>query len=713
MKILRCEVKRFGCFNDSSFQFQDGLNVAQGDNDSGKSILAEALLTVLFAEPGAASPEAEQFKSWGEEHPYMLHLEYEHDGHRFRLTKDVSTELCMLEDTESGSKWNTRADVREKLNEALGFSERDFYLATGFMRQGDLAGIERGTDLIKDKLETLLNQNKDELLASRVLDKLRGRITEIRGEDNDGEIHAIEAQMTVWSAELETARSKTVELHDARQKLLRGRDEEIKARAEFDEKLEVFKKSKLAFEAGQNVEKEREAYLDLGRRTREAQDIRGMISSKKESLRAMIKVERSDVKSAEGLATQLKLYQGRVEDLREQKEEKQQAMYEATPGQWYKILMVVALLGTAAGVFFWQRMDDLLYLGSAGAAFLVSLISVGLWIGAVRAHSVAKAQLLQVSERLNKEVERMQENDESLKELLKKFKAKAADDLADMYEEYRDLDRDIKSLVSRYETLLSDSNLKDLEDELEQMTLRMTEQQQILEKHRAYAVTASELENMQKKLTELDKKQSSLQEENQILEHKLEFLEAGSDILAPLEERISEAENEIALLNAEADQAEIMLRYLEEARRKVLKSSVERVEEEASRLLNQITGAQWCKLTLDRHTLEWQISRDGNTWHSAESGLSTGTQQCASLALRLAFVRVLCAEAHPPLICDEPFMLLDNPRSQQAANILREFSNEYQVIMLTTGTRFKELASHSLQVGSSSQQHQHQAAPTY
>ncbi len=709
MKILRCEVKRFGCFNDGSFEFGEGFNVARGGNDSGKSTLAQALLTVLFADATSGSPEAEKFKSWSEEHPFMIHLEYEHDGHVLKLTKDVTTELCLLEEVESGSKWNTAADVREKLTEALGFSEPDFYLATAFMQQGELGSIERGADAIKDKLETLLNQNKDELLASRVLNRLHNRITEINGEDGHGEIKALETQVEVWNAELETSKSKTVELHDVRQKLLRGREEELKAKKEFDEKLEIFKMSKLAFEAAQNVEKEREAFLDLGRRTREAQDIRGMIASKKESLRAIIKVERSDVKSAESLSTQLKLYQGRVEDLRQQKEDSQQATYEATPGQWYKVLIVLALLGTGVSVFFWQRMADLLYLGSGGAAFLVAIIALFLWIGAIRSHSALKAQLLQITERLSREVDRMQENEESLNAHLKKFKAKEADQLSDMYEEYRDLDRDIKSLVSRYESLLGDSNLKDLEDELEQMTLRMTEQQQIYEKHRAYAVSATELEKLQKDLTDLDRKQNTMQEENQVLEHKLEFLEAGSDILAPLEERVTEAQNQIALLTQEAEQAEIMLRYLEEARRKVLKSSVERVEEEASRYLNQLTSGRWTRLSLDRQSLAWQISRDGNGWQNAHDSLSTGTRDCASLALRLGLIRVLCADARPPLVCDEPFMLLDSSRSSQAVNILSEFASEYQVILLTADESFNGTADRVIELEPAAAAKQQQA----
>ena len=183
-------------------------------------------------------------------------------------------------------------------------------------------------------------------------------------------------------------------------------------------------------------------------------------------------------------------------------------------------------------------------------------------------------------------------------------------------------------------------------------------------------------------------------------------------ILAPLEERIAEGEQEIAFLRQEAEQAEIMLRYLEEARRKVLKSSVERVEEQASQLLNQLTGGQWRKLELDRNSLEWQISRDEKNWHSALSSLSTGTKECACLALRLALVRVLCAESRPALICDEPFMLLDQQRSQQAANILREFASEYQVILLTTDGNFKEMANHVVELEPAAAQHHQQTAQT-
>ena len=695
MKILRLEIKRFGRFEDQTFEFADGINIVVGGNESGKTTIAEAICAVLFEDPARLAPTISRFSNWKSEHPFLLHLEYVSDNRHYRLTKDVSTELSMLEEVETGTRWNSHKEVQEQIYKALGFTERDFFEATAFLRQGDLARVTRHANLVKDKLERLFNSNKDEVLASRLLEKLGARVHELEGGDSQGgEIVQIQKRIAGLEAELQTAKSKTAELLETRKRVHTNNVELQDSQLRFDEQHERFKKSKLAFEASQNLEKERELYLDLTRRTREAQEIKNMITTKKDTLKSLTRIERADLKTCESLATQRTIYEGKVQDFEQRLERERESIDQATPKGWYRYIVGGALAAVAAGVVVYLNAKDPLFLASAGAAFVVAIAAAGLWFSGQRAFSAAQAKYSEVKTRLEDERETLHKNVETLDALLRRFKVKDVDEMAESYEQYRDLDRDVKNMVVRYEAILGENNLKDLEIDLAKITDKMNEQGKIFEQYRSYAVSAVDLEGLQREVAELDRKLTRLREEAKMLNHKLEFLESGTDIMAPLQERIEEGKRKAELLRNESEQLKIVARYLEEARRKVLKSSIELLEEESSSYLSALTAGSWSKVRLDRHSLACEISSDGINWHNSESSLSVSAADSLHISLRLAMVKVLVNDRKPPLVMEDPFVNLDKVRRSEAERALRAISEDFQVVFLTADQHYRDFGDH-------------------
>ena len=693
MKLLRLEMKRFGRFEDQAIDFADGINVILGNNESGKSTIAEALCAVLFEDPARLSPSLSRFTNWKSEHSFLLHLEYLSDGKKFHLTKDVSTELSLLVEVETGTRWSTHKEVQEQLYKALGFSEKDFFESTSFLRFGDGARVSRHANLVKDKLERLFNSNKDEVLASRLLEKLSERVRELEGEDSHGgEIGSMQKRITGLEAELQTCKSKTAELLETRKRVHTNTLDLQSTQVKFDEQHERFKKSKLAFEASQNLEKERELFLELSRRTREAQEIKNVITTRKDTLKSLTKIERADLKTCESLATQRTIFQGKVQDCEVRLEREREALDETIPKGWYRYIVGIALAATAACVIVYMNAKDPLFLASAGAAFVVAAASVWLWISGKRNHSAALAKYSQAKNQLEEERETLRKNVETLDALLRRFKVKDVDEMAESYEQYRDLDRDIKNMVARYETILGENNLKDLELDLEKMTGRMNEQGKVFEQYRAYAVSAHDLEELQREVAELDKKLSRLRDEATGLNHKLEFLESGTDIMAPLQERIEDSNRKLEMLRAESEQLKIVARYLEEARRKVLKSSIELLEEEASSFLSSVTAGSWSKLRLDRHSLECEITSDGKKWFKPQDSLSRSTVDALYLALRLALVKVLANDRKPPFIMEDPLVNFDRTRRSEAHRLLRQLSDDFQVIILSCDAAYCDIS---------------------
>lgn len=694
MKLQRLHIKRFGRFEDFAVDFSEGLNQIVGDNDTGKSTLVRAIYAVLFDNPSSADWEGRLVEAPTTEAPYLLQLEYQADGKSYRLTKDVATETTMLEEIETGSRWNTPADVQEQIGKALGFTEKELYVASSLVRQDDLAGVESATELVRDKLEKMLSNSKDDLLVSRLLQRIGSRLAQIQGKDDRpaGEIFTIEKQISDWTTDLNTAKSKTVDLLDARRRH-ETIDAELQAvQMAFEGKHDLFRKSKLALEAEQNLNQERDSYLEWGRRTREAQESKNQITTKKEALKTLAKIERSDLRSAESLATQNQLLQVRLEDAAVRAEKEAERTRSQQPKSWYRILVGFALLSTVVCVFLWSRLHEVIYAGGAGAGIVTALITVVMWMAAASAHKRALSRQREAEASWEEEKERVYKGTEAVQALLRRFDVRSVEEMGEKYEEYRDLDRDIKTLVARYETLLGNNNLKDMEVELEEMTARISHQQETFNKYRSYATTPEKLEQLQRELAELDKRLRQLQDENVNLDNKLKFLEAGSDIMAPLQERIEEGDRQLRLLRAEAETLSIVARYLEEARRRVLKSSIQILEDEASQILQRLTNNQWRHIRLHRHSLAAEITADGDNWMKPTSSLSRGTVDALHLALRLALVRIISEETRPPIILDYPLLHFDRQRRECAMSVLREFGEDYQILFFSNDRQHSDQA---------------------
>ena len=72
--------------------------------------------------------------------------------------------------------------------------------------------------------------------------------------------------------------------------------------------------------------------------------------------------------------------------------------------------------------------------------------------------------------------------------------------------------------------------------------------------------------------------------------------------------------------------------------------------------------------------------------------LSQGTLDIVYLAARLGLVRLVTGDRRPPLVLDDPFVTLDDARAPRALALLREIAADFQVIYLTTSSRYDALA---------------------
>jgi len=86
----------------------------------------------------------------------------------------------------------------------------------------------------------------------------------------------------------------------------------------------------------------------------------------------------------------------------------------------------------------------------------------------------------------------------------------------------------------------------------------------------------------------------------------------------------------------------------------------------------------------DRQSLRFEVfSPAKDDWVDPDKALSHGTRDQLYLAARMALVRIISQDRRPVLILDEPFLTFDSERREKALEILKQYSANYQIFVLT------------------------------
>jgi uncharacterized protein YhaN len=108
--------------------------------------------------------------------------------------------------------------------------------------------------------------------------------------------------------------------------------------------------------------------------------------------------------------------------------------------------------------------------------------------------------------------------------------------------------------------------------------------------------------------------------------------------------------------------------------------------------LARLTGGRYRRVAVDDATLDISVfAPERGDWVRLEE-LSQGTLDLGYLAARLGLVRLVTQDRRPPLVFDDPFVTFDDERAARAVEMLRELAGDFQVVYLTTSTRYDHAA---------------------
>ncbi len=142
------------------------------------------------------------------------------------------------------------------------------------------------------------------------------------------------------------------------------------------------------------------------------------------------------------------------------------------------------------------------------------------------------------------------------------------------------------------------------------------------------------------------------------------------------------------------DAADIALRVLTESFGEVRRSFGSVLESKAACIMEKLTDGKYADMSISR---SFQINvTEKNAFGSRELAyLSSGTADQIYLALRLALAQLIGNEEKLPLLLDDSLTQYDDKRAQKALEFLKEYSEDYQVIMFTCHKNIVFLAEKS------------------
>ena len=157
-------------------------------------------------------------------------------------------------------------------------------------------------------------------------------------------------------------------------------------------------------------------------------------------------------------------------------------------------------------------------------------------------------------------------------------------------------------------------------------------------------------------------------------------------------ERLAAWQEQLATAQRRQRVFAITLEAIDRAEQATMKSATRYLETHMVGDLAAVTDGRYRRVRVDDKTLDIEVhAPEKGDWVPVRS-LSQGTLDLVYLVARLGLVRLVTGDRRPPLVFDDPFVTLDDARAARALTLLKGVASDFQVIYLTTSSRYDEAA---------------------
>ncbi len=712
MFIESIDIASFAGLKGFKLTLDDGLNIIEGKNESGKSTVCDFIRFVFYGFSGKSDRENHlSFSNGAAEGSVTVN----HGGKRYRIERKClgakdSVGIFDLADGSAAFEGRVPGEVFFGLPEKL-------FTSTVFV--GQMSGKRIDGKETSEAVENLLFSADETVSVKKTLSQLdKARQGLLHKNKKGGRLYELDNEISELAVRLAKASGDSGRLIS-----LRGDIDGLKQRIDKNEHDEQRYKKALddyrLDEIRKRNKKVRELEKSFGKSVLERDVFKrenthdGFFPDRKylDSLRSCgEEIARSDrrVKEVEAmLAEHTEKMSAYLAEKNTENEriEREKAKINAKKSISISAAVICCLLFLVAAVG-----TVILFIGANSglgtvAAIFAGLMFSGLVTGLVfTSRFASELNLLDVEgdgkeDELNLRLEFIRNDLTSAKEEKNKYKemlddlcgkwkitpnAKSLADLKDVIEGMETLDREVELRRVAYVSLKTDSEEKSrFEPEDDGHEIVFPEDFDPKEYKRRYDfLTGSSKVNIEM----LHKKELDLTE-----------LSARTDLPSGLYEIITEKEFERDRLKEKYDAYILAYDSIEEASRKMRAAISPKLSETAGRLVSDVTDGKYTELGVDSAlSLTFRPeTEDGGRLTKGEEFMSAGTSDAAYVSLRIALAELICGEDKmPPMIFDESFTRLDDGR---LGNMLKLLSmSGGQVLLFSSCERERERASETV-----------------
>ena len=216
MRIEKICMESFMGKKDFTLTFAPGVNVLEGDNESGKTTVADFIRFMLYGASskgiGGALSERQRFLGFGET-AFGGYMELSARGTRYRIDRRITAAANGFRESLQISDLATKAQVLkgENAGDALLGVPETVFTRTAYITQAD--GAYSGGEELSAAIENLLFSADETVSTEKALKKLDAlRVSLLHKNGKGGQLSDLAAEREALSARLEKALSDNSEI---------------------------------------------------------------------------------------------------------------------------------------------------------------------------------------------------------------------------------------------------------------------------------------------------------------------------------------------------------------------------------------------------------------------------------------------------------------------------------------------------------------------